>query len=85
MSTEVLRMDEIVCDRIPRFPAPPGGRLADDMVRAYREAGVIVLEDFVSVESCERLRRRALELGGDGSYPWLGDARQRANRLEINQ
>ena len=55
-------MDEIVCDRIPRFPAPPGGRLTDEMLRAYREAGVLVLEGFVPVESCRRLRDRALEL-----------------------
>ena len=55
-------MDEIVCDRIPRFSAPPCGRLTDEMVRAYRDAGVLVLEDFVPVESCRRLRDRALEL-----------------------
>jgi phytanoyl-CoA hydroxylase len=55
-------MDDIVCDSIPKFSAPPHGRLTDDMVRAYRQAGVLVLEDFVPVENCERLRRRALEL-----------------------
>ena len=55
-------MDDIVCDRIPRFSAPPGGRLTDAMVRAYREAGVMVLEDFVPVEACQRLRRRALDM-----------------------
>jgi phytanoyl-CoA hydroxylase len=55
-------MDEIVCDRIPRFPAPPGGRLTEHMLRGYREAGVLVLEGFVPLESCRRLRERALEL-----------------------
>ena len=55
-------MDEIVCDRIPKYPAPLGGRLTDAMIRDYREAGVLVLENFVTVESCRRLRERALEL-----------------------
>lgn len=32
------------------------------MVGAYREAGVIILRDFVSREDCARLQRRALEL-----------------------
>jgi len=32
------------------------------MVGAYREAGVIILRDFVSRENCAQLQRRALEL-----------------------
>ena len=32
------------------------------MLAAFREAGFIVLRDFVSRDACERLRRRALEL-----------------------
>ena len=32
------------------------------MLAAFREAGVIVLRDFVSRAACEQLRRRALEL-----------------------
>lgn len=44
------------------FDAPPGGRLTDEMVAAYRQAGVIVLKGFVSKEKCARLRRRAMEL-----------------------
>ena len=32
------------------------------MIQAYREAGVIILRDFVSPEACARLRGRALEL-----------------------
>lgn len=55
-------MDEIVRDSIPKFSAPPDGRLTDDMLRAYREAGVLVVEDFVAVSACRRLRERALEL-----------------------
>ena len=47
---------------IPSYDAPPGGRLTDDMVAAYRAAGVIVLRGFVAKDECARLRRRALEL-----------------------
>jgi phytanoyl-CoA hydroxylase len=47
---------------LPAFAAPPGGRLSEAMVAAYRDAGVIILHDFVPVESCARLKRRALEL-----------------------
>ena len=32
------------------------------MLAAYRQSGVLVLEDFVSRDDCERLRDRALEL-----------------------
>ena len=32
------------------------------MLRAYRDAGVIVLEDFVPLEACRRLRDRAMQL-----------------------
>ena len=47
---------------IPSYDAPPGGRLTDEMVAAYREAGVIVLKGFVAKEECDRLRQRALQL-----------------------
>jgi phytanoyl-CoA hydroxylase len=47
---------------LPTFDAPPGGRLSEAMVGAYREAGVIILRDFVSREDCVQLQRRALEL-----------------------
>ncbi len=32
------------------------------MIQAWREAGVIVLRDFVSLDDCARLQRRALQL-----------------------
>ena len=51
-----------ILDSIPVFEAPPGGRLTDDMVAAFRAAGVIVLKGFVAQDECARLRRRALEL-----------------------
>ena len=47
---------------IPAFDTPPGGHLTAAMVAAYREAGVLVLRDFVSPDDCARLRRRAREL-----------------------
>ena len=57
-------MPSIVASKltIPSYDAPPGGRLTDEMVAAYREAGVIVLKGFVAKEECDRLRRRALQL-----------------------
>ena len=47
---------------IPAFDAPAGGQLSDVMVEAYREAGLLVLRDFVSRDACARLRKRAAEL-----------------------
>ena len=44
---------------IPAYASPPDGRLTDDMVAAFEATGVIVLEDFVSLEDCSRLRKRA--------------------------
>ena len=47
---------------IPAYSAPPGGRLTEEMVSAFKAAGVLVLRDFVSVDACIRLRDRAAEL-----------------------
>ncbi len=49
-------------DALPSFSAPPGGKLTPEMIDAYNEAGVLILEDFVSAEACARVRERALEL-----------------------
>ena len=51
-----------ILDAIPSYDAPEGGRLSDAAVAAYRQAGVLVLRDFVSSESCRRLQQRANEL-----------------------
>lgn len=48
--------------RIPAYAAPAGGRLSDEMLADYRDAGVLVLRNFVSVEACAALRQRALDL-----------------------
>ena len=47
---------------IPTFWAPPGGRLTDAMLAAFRESGVIVLYDFVGLDACDALRARAAKL-----------------------
>ena len=57
-----MRAEIDILDAIPTFDAPGGGCLTQDMVSAYREAGVLVLRDFVSVDSCDALRRRANEM-----------------------
>ena len=47
---------------IPSYAAPGGGCLTDDMLAAFEAAGVLVLRDFVSADSCNTLRARAAEL-----------------------
>lgn len=51
--------------RIPEYESPPGGGLSDEMVAAYREAGVLILKDFVSRDACVALQKRARELVDD--------------------
>ena len=45
-----------------RTRAREDGRLPEDAVEAFRRDGVVVVEGFVSIEACERLRARAMEL-----------------------
>jgi len=47
---------------IPSYKAPRDGRLTAEMVADFRAAGVLVLEDFVSLEECRRLRNHTVEL-----------------------
>jgi phytanoyl-CoA hydroxylase len=47
---------------IPAYEAPPGGELTGEMVAGFREAGVLVLRDFVTRADCARLQQRAREL-----------------------
>jgi len=51
--------------RLPKYTAPGDGALSAAMVAAYREAGVLILTDFVSLEACNALRQRTLELIDD--------------------
>ena len=47
---------------LPTYRAPARGRLSDEMLAAYRDAGVLILEDFVTADACEALKKRAMEL-----------------------
>ena len=47
---------------IPSHAAPPGGCLTERMLSDFKNAGVLVLRDFVSVDACDALRARAEEL-----------------------
>ena len=49
-------------ESIPVYAAPAEGGLSAPMLADYRSAGVLVLEDFVPVDACRRLRERALQL-----------------------
>jgi len=48
--------------RLPTHKAPPTGELTPDMIGDFHEFGFLVLEDFVSVESCKQLRDRVGEM-----------------------
>ena len=47
---------------IPTYQAPDSGRLTAEMSSAFESAGVLILEDFVSVDECRLLRERTLDL-----------------------
>ena len=49
-------------NELPKYPAPTGGHLTEEMLADYARAGVLILEDFVAPEKCAELRRRTLEL-----------------------
>lgn len=62
MDTEHKSTDDAV---LPSFPAPADGCLSAEMFAAYRDAGLLILRDFVPVEDCRALKKRALELVAD--------------------
>ncbi len=47
---------------LPTYEAPLSGALSPEMVTDYREAGVLVLREFVSREACDALRQRMLAM-----------------------
>lgn len=49
---------------LPSFPASQDGALSEEMRRAFDDAGVVILRDFVEPEACERLRGHTLSLVG---------------------
>ena len=57
-----MSQESAATDRLPVFDAPAGGRLSREMLEAYRRNGVMLLRDFVDLDACRALRRRALEL-----------------------
>ena len=50
---------------LPKYRAPSDGLLSVDMLSDYQEAGVLILEDYVSLEQCKQLRKHTLKLVGD--------------------
>jgi len=49
-------------NNLPTYSAPSDGQLSAAMVADFREAGVLILEGFVSTEQCQRLREHTLGL-----------------------
>jgi phytanoyl-CoA hydroxylase len=49
-------------ETIPTHTATAERGLSGPMLADYRSAGVLVIEDFVPVDACRRLRERALQL-----------------------
>jgi phytanoyl-CoA hydroxylase len=47
---------------IPVFEAPKSGQLTDKMLASYDAAGVIILEGFLSIDDCDVLKKRTLQL-----------------------
>jgi phytanoyl-CoA hydroxylase len=47
---------------LPEFEAISDGGLSSDMRKAFDDAGVVILRDFVSTDACAALQQRALEL-----------------------
>ena len=47
---------------VQKGAAPADGQLSPAMLTDYHEAGVVLIEDFVSVDACRQLQARALEL-----------------------
>jgi phytanoyl-CoA hydroxylase len=55
-------VSEPVRQSLPAFKAPDNGALTAGMLAAYHDAGVILLEDFVTPDECRTLMDRAGEL-----------------------
>ena len=49
-------------NELPKYAAPPGGHLTEEMLADYERAGVLILEGFVTLEKCEWLRQHTLSL-----------------------
>lgn len=51
-------------DSIPTYKAPESGRLTGQMLADFEAAGVLILEDYVPIDECKRLRDRVQVLIG---------------------
>ena len=49
-------------NNLPTYTAPADGRLSAAMVADFKEAGVLILEGFISAEQCRKLREPTLGL-----------------------
>jgi len=47
---------------IPIYNAPQDGRITSEMVADFRDAGVLILENFVSTNACQELREHTVEM-----------------------
>ena len=47
---------------LPTFAKSVDGNLSGEMLASFHDAGVLILRDFVSIQDCRALQRRALEL-----------------------
>ena len=48
--------------KIPTYAAPSDGKLTSDMEADFRDAGVLILEDFVAAEDCQELREHVIRM-----------------------
>lgn len=48
--------------QLPTYTAPQGGQISSEMLADFKQAGVLILEDFVPAARCRRLREHTLEL-----------------------
>jgi len=47
---------------LPKYPAPSDGCLSAEMLKDYQASGVLILENYVSIEQCNSLRAHTLKL-----------------------
>lgn len=49
-------------DKLPTYTAPANGEITDQMLTDFRDAGVLILENFVAADRCRQLREHTLSL-----------------------
>jgi phytanoyl-CoA hydroxylase len=71
-------------DALPSFAAPLDGLLNSQMLAAFNDAGLLILRDFVSVEDCLALKRRAHELVDDFDPDALGSVFSTTKQTQLD-